>query len=159
MAPLPHLLELLLTVPDFISGCGALRLHGPRASSSRSQPTVMRSSSPEKRRGSHHGVAASQTGAESRLKPTPNPFPPAIPARAAALAVCAACLTPPLARCAQVMRVDAGAALHSFYLEPGGHLGLHRQLLAALRTAPRQGFGRGGRSGKRRGPDGDPGRM
>jgi len=120
MAHLLHLIKLLRTVADFILGGCDLRLHGPRASSSRSQPTVMRSSSPEKRRGSHHGVAASQTGAGSRLKPTTNPFPPAIPALAAALAVSAACLTPPLARCAQVMRVDAGGALKSFYLELRG---------------------------------------
>ena len=57
------------------------------------------------------------------------------------------------------MRVDAGGALKSFYSELRDDLGLHRQLLAALRIGLRQGFDRGGRSGKRRGPDGDPGCM
>ena len=57
------------------------------------------------------------------------------------------------------MRVDAGEAVHSFYLELGGDLGLPQHLLAALGIGLRQGFGRGGRGGKRRGPDGDPGCM
>ena len=58
--------------------------------------------------------------------------------------------------CVQVMRVDAGEAVHSFYLELGGDLGLPQHLLAALGIGLRQGCGRGGRGGKRRRPDGDP---
>ena len=63
----------------------------------------------------------------------------------------------PRARCVQVMRIDAGGAVHSFHLELGGDLGLPQHLLAALGIGLRQGFGRGGRGGKRRGPDSDRG--
>ena len=59
----------------------------------------------------------------------------------------------------QVIRINVGGAAKSFYLELGDDLELHQHLLAALRMGPRQGFGRGGRGGKWRGPDGDPGRM
>ena len=54
-----------------------------------------------------------------------------------------------------VIRIDAGGAVHSFYLKLGSDLGLPQHPLAALHMCLRQDFGRGGRGGKRRGPDVD----
>ena len=69
---------------------------------------------------SSDGVRLTTGARGTRTHPPPNPSPPSCRALAAAFAVSTACLTPPLAPCAQVMRVDAGGALKSFYLELGG---------------------------------------
>ena len=120
MAHLSLLIDLLHALPDFISGGGALRLDGPRASSSRSY--IAHPRRPTRKGGppSSDGVRLTTGARETRTHPPPNPSPPSCPALAAALAVSNACPTPPLAPCAQVMRVDAGGALKSFYLELGG---------------------------------------
>ena len=159
MAHLLHLFKLLRAVADFISGGGALCLHGPRARSRLTHIAHPRRPTREGGPPASAGVRLT-TGARETEPPPPPPHPPPptppspppspYPPRAP---------PPPLARCVQVMRIDAGGAVQSVYLELGGDLGLHQHLPAVLRMGSRQGFGRGGRGGKRRGPDGDPGRM
>jgi hypothetical protein len=120
MAHLLHLIELLRTVADFILGGCDLRLHGPRARSTHTHHRTPASPDPKGRASIFGWRPANHRGAGNPNPPPPNPSPPSCPALAAAFAVSTACLTPPLAPCAQVMRVDAGGALKSFYLELGG---------------------------------------
>ena len=120
MAHLSRLIELLHAVADFISGGGAPRLHDPRATSRRTHISHPRRPTRKGGPPSSDGVRLTTGARGTRTHPAPNPSPPSCRALAAAFDVSTACPTPPRARCAQVMRVDAGGALKSFYSELRG---------------------------------------
>ena len=98
MAHLSRLIELLHAVADFISGGGAPRLHGPRATSRRTHISHPRRPTRKGGPPSADGVRLTTGARETRTHPPPNPPPPSCRALAAVHSTYPPRAPPPLVR-------------------------------------------------------------